>query len=46
MYNLTFIGSRVAGFDEANSPGIFLRRAARGTFANIVIQDFNSSAID
>ena len=29
MYNLTFIGSGQPGFDEANSPGIFLRRGRR-----------------
>jgi len=46
MYNLTFIGSRNPGFDEAASPGIFLRRGARGTLANIVVQDFNSAGIE
>jgi len=46
MYNLTFVGSGVAGFDEANSPGIFLRRGSRGSFNNIVVTNFYSGAID
>jgi len=46
MYNLSFFGSGQAGFDEANSPGIFLRRGARGTFNNMSVSNFFSSCID
>ncbi len=45
MYNLTFIGSGQPGFDEPDSPGIFLRRGARGTFNNMVISNFYSAAV-
>jgi hypothetical protein len=46
MYNLTFIGSGQPGFDEANSPGVFLRRGARATINNIVVTNFSSGAVD
>lgn len=46
MYNLTFIGSGQPGFDEANSPGIFLRRGASGTFNNMIITNFYSPGVD
>jgi len=46
MYNLTFAGSGQPGFDETNSPGVFLRRGARGTFNNLVIANFYSSCLD
>lgn len=46
MFNLTFIGSGQPGFDEANSPGIFLRRGSRGSFNNIVVSNFYSGAVD
>src|SRR5262249_528553 len=46
MYNLTFIGSGVPGFDEANAPGIFLRRGARGSFNNIVVTNFYSTGVE
>jgi hypothetical protein len=46
LYNLTFIGSGVAGFDEANSPGIFLRRGARATINNTVVSNFYSGAFE
>ncbi|MEO8663408.1 MAG: hypothetical protein ABI693_33435, partial [Bryobacteraceae bacterium] len=46
MYNLTFIGSGVPGFDETNAPGIFLRRGSRGTFNNMVITNFYSSGVE
>jgi len=46
MYNLTFIGSGQPGFDEASSPGIFLRRGARGTMNNIVVTNFYSGAVE
>jgi hypothetical protein len=46
MFNLTFVGSGAVGFDEGNSPGIFLRRGARGSFNNIVVTNFFSTGID
>lgn len=46
MYNLTFIGGGVPGFDEANSPGIFVRRGSGGEFNNIVVTNFYSSGLD
>jgi hypothetical protein len=46
FYNLTFFGSGQTGFDEAASPGIFLRRGARGTFNNIVVSNFASPCLD
>jgi hypothetical protein len=46
MFNLTFVGSGQPGFDEANSPAVFLRRGSRGSLNNIVTTNFYSSAID
>jgi hypothetical protein len=46
LYNLTFIGSGQPGFDESNSPGIFLRRGARATINNTVVTNFYSSAVE
>ena len=46
MYNLTFIGSGQPGFDETNSPGIFLRRGARATMNNIAVTNFYSGAVE
>jgi len=43
MYNLTFIGSGVPGYDEPNSPGIYLRRGAGGAFNNILATRFYSA---
>jgi hypothetical protein len=45
MYNLTFVGSGQPGFDEADSPGIFLRRGARGSFNNLVVTNFYSAGV-
>lgn len=45
MYNLTFIGSGVPGFDEADSPGIFLRRGSAGEFNNMLVTNFYSSGV-
>lgn len=44
--NLTFIGSRQAGFDESNAPGVFLRRGARATINNTLIMNFFSSGLE
>lgn len=46
MYNLTFIGSGVPGYDESNAPGVFLRRGARGTFNDILVTRFYSSGLE
>jgi hypothetical protein len=46
LFNLTFIGSGQPGFDESNSPGLFLRRGARASLNNIVVQNFYSAAVD
>ena len=46
IYNVTFYGSGSPGFDEANSPGIFLRRGARSSINNILVSNFFSSCID
>ena len=46
MYNLTFIGGGVPGFDESNSPGVYLRRGAAGEFNNMVITNFYSSGLE
>ncbi|MDZ4797069.1 MAG: hypothetical protein SGI92_02820 [Bryobacteraceae bacterium] len=45
FYNMTFIGSGQPGFDEADAPGIFLRRGSRGTFNNMVVSNFYSGAV-
>jgi hypothetical protein len=45
MYNLTFIGSGVTGFDEGQSPGIFLRRGSGGEFNNMLITNFFSTGV-
>jgi hypothetical protein len=45
MYNLTFIGSGVVGFDEANSPGIYLRRGSGGIVNNTVVTNFFSAGM-
>jgi hypothetical protein len=45
MFNLTFIGSGAAGFDEANSPGIYLRRGAGGEVNNTVVTNFFSAGM-
>ncbi len=46
LYNLTFIGSAQPGFDEASSPGIFLRRGARATINNVAVTNFYSGAVE
>jgi hypothetical protein len=45
MYNLTFIGSGSAGFDEANSPGLYLRRGAGGEINNTIVTNFYSTGV-
>jgi len=46
LYNLTFIGSGQPGFDEASSPGVFLRRGARATINNVAVTNFYSGAVE
>jgi hypothetical protein len=46
MFNLTFVGSGQVGFDEANAPGLFLRRGARGSFNNVLVTNFFSPGVD
>ena len=46
VYNATFIGPGVTGFDESNAPGIFLRRGSRGSFNNMVVTNFNSACLE
>lgn len=46
FYNITYYGSGVPGFDEANAPGIFVRRGSRGSFNNIVVANFYSPCLD
>jgi hypothetical protein len=46
FYNVTFIGQGTRGFDEANAPGLFLRRGANGTFGNFLIMNFFSSCME
>lgn len=45
MYNLTFVGSGTPGFDEANAPGIYLRRGAAGDLNNIIVTNFYSAGV-
>jgi hypothetical protein len=46
IYNVTFVGSGLSGSDEASSPGLFLRRGVRGTYNNLVVANFFSSALE
>jgi hypothetical protein len=45
FYNMTFIGSGVTGFDEAQSPGLYVRRGAGGEFNNMVVTNFFSTGV-
>jgi hypothetical protein len=46
FFNVTYFGSGASGFDEANSPGLFVRRGSRGSFNNLVFSNFFSPCID
>ncbi|HTM49970.1 MAG TPA: hypothetical protein VL285_14860 [Bryobacteraceae bacterium] len=47
FFNITYLGPGVPAWDEAsNSPGIFVRRGSRGSFNNIVVQNFYSPCMD
>ncbi len=45
LYNLSFIGSGQPGFDETNSPGIYLRRGAGGEIYNVLVTNFASTGV-
>ncbi len=45
LYNLTFIGSGVPGYDEASSPGIYLRRGAGARLYNTLVTRFYSTGV-
>ncbi len=45
LFNATFIGPGSPGFDESNSPAIFLRRGVNGSFNNILAMNFNSACM-
>ena len=45
IYNVTYYGSGNPGFDEADAPGLFLRRGSRGTFNNLVFANFYSPCV-
>jgi hypothetical protein len=43
IYNITCVGSGQPGFDEGNSPGLFLRRGSRGSINNAISTNFWSA---
>jgi hypothetical protein len=45
MYNFTIVGSGLAGLDESNSPGVYLRRGAVGTYNNMIVANFASTGV-
>lgn len=48
VWNITLVGSGVAGFDENTgdaSPGIYLRRGSRGTVNNSIVTNFPNQAL-
>jgi hypothetical protein len=46
LFNITYIGSGNPGFDEANAPGLFIRRGSRGSFNNLVFSNFYSPCME
>ena len=42
FYNITYVGSGIPGYDEANAPGLFLRFGVHGSFNNLVVTNFYS----
>ena len=47
FFNVTYFGSGNPGFDEINnSPGIFLRRGARGSFNNLLVTNFWAACME
>lgn len=45
LFNITFIGSGQPGFDESNSPGIYLRRGSAGIVNNTIVTRFYSAGL-
>ncbi len=45
VFNVTFVGSGQPGFDEANAPGIYLRRGTGGTVNNAIVTRFSSAGV-
>lgn len=45
VFNVTFIGSGQPGFDESNSPGIYLRRGSAGIVNNAIVTRFYSAGL-
>jgi hypothetical protein len=46
FYNITYVGTGQPGFDESDSPGIYLRRGAQGSFNNLVVTNFYSPCME
>ena len=46
FFNISYYGSGIPGFDEANAPGLFLRRGSRGSFNNLVFSNYFSACIN
>lgn len=46
VFNTTYIGSGVAGRDEANSPGIAIRVGTRGSVNNSIVTRFRSTGFN
>lgn len=45
IFNTTIVGSGVQGFDESNSPGIYLRRGAGAAIYNTIVTRFYSTGL-
>lgn len=46
IFNSTYVGQGGPGFDESDSPGIYLRRGARDSCNNIVVTNFYSACME
>lgn len=45
VFNVTIVGSGQPGFDESNSPGIYLRRGSGGSVNNTIVMRFHSTGL-
>lgn len=45
FWNLTIVGSGQPGSSESNSPGIYLRRGARGRIFNAIVTNWSSTGV-
>jgi len=45
VFNVTFVGSGQPGFDESNSPGVYLRRGSGGSVNNAIVTRFYSTGL-